>query len=143
MRYFHSIIICTIAILTLLSGTGFACSCQPPDEPLMAFEKSSVVFVGKAIDKTLVVEGGQREFDYRFQVLRQLKSAPKDELVVRSGSSGGGLCGYPFTVGEEYLIYAVGGETPYTDICTRTRKLENAAGDLQELDSVNKKTSKE
>ncbi len=139
MRYLHSIIICTIVLHVLLAGIGFACSCQPPDEPLIAFEKSSVVFVGKVIGKNLVVEGGQRNFDYRFQVLRQFKSPTKDELVVRSGSSGGGLCGYPFAEGEEYLIYAVGSETPYTGICTRTRKLENAVGDLQIIDSVDEK----
>lgn len=109
MRYFHSIIIRAVVIQTLLAGTGFACSCQPPDEPLVAFEKSSAVF----IDKTLVMEGGLRNFDYRFQVIRNLKSVPTGELVVRSSSSGGGLCGYPFTEGEEYLIYAVGSKTPY------------------------------
>lgn len=47
------------------------------------------------------------------------------------------ICGYPFRVGERYLVYASNGYEGepelWTNICTRTKSLANAANDVKVL----------
>jgi hypothetical protein len=68
----------------------------------------------------------------RFDVAEAFRGVTSPELDVDTGS-GGGDCGYPFKVGESYLVYAhVGkdGQPLATSICTRTRPLRDAHDDL-------------
>lgn len=96
---------------------------------------------------------GIHELEYAFVVESSFKGAKAgDTLRVRTGF-GHGDCGFPFTVGKQYLIYAVSeysikytleklGRSKKelrgifnTNSCQRTRSLENAAEDLNYLKS--------
>lgn len=64
----------------------------------------------------------------------------KDKMVTVETGLGGGDCGYGFQEGESYLIYAYrtngedGKPGPLrTNICTRTRPLSKAKGDIKAL----------
>jgi hypothetical protein len=69
----------------------------------------------------------------RIQVGEVLAGVPpgQKEIEIRTGK-GGGDCGYPFQIGQAYVIYAfedADGQLE-TGICSRTRPLEQAAEDL-------------
>jgi hypothetical protein len=74
----------------------------------------------------------------RFVVEENFRGAsvkPGGQLEVLTGF-GGGDCGYEFVVGERYLVYAQhfpSSQKLYTGICSRTRKLTEAAADLEYL----------
>ena len=71
----------------------------------------------------------------RFRVQERFRGAT-DNIVEVSTGRGGGDCGYPFQVGEAYLVYAFkAGDsgTVRTGICSRTRPLEKASDDLEFL----------
>ena len=96
---------------------------------------------------------GFHELEYTIVVESSFKGAKAgDTLKIRTGY-GGGDCGFPFDLGKKYLIYAVAeysikysekklGRSKKelkgifnTNICQRTRSIENAREDLNELES--------
>ncbi|MDA1348224.1 MAG: hypothetical protein O3A47_05065 [Chloroflexi bacterium] len=65
-------------------------------------------------------------------------TGPEVREIAIVTASDGARCGYPFDVGGEYLVYAHGYRTederlPATGLCTRTRLLEEAEADLEDL----------
>lgn len=119
------------AALNSVSG----CSCLPPPPPLSAAEAADAVFVGRVIS----VESTHPE--ERFAPLEVLFE--KEESFKGSGTVGqvsvftgsdGALCGYGFSVGETYLVYARETRSElWTGLCDRTRSFENAGSDITEL----------
>src|SRR5262249_10049444 len=74
----------------------------------------------------------------RFDVAEAFRGVSGATVDVLTGL-GGGDCGYPFRVGERYLVYAqasTDGSTLDTGICTRTRPIGDAAEDLAYARSV-------
>jgi hypothetical protein len=69
----------------------------------------------------------------KFRVEKYWKGVLTTEMIVVTGR-GGGDCGYRFEVGARYLIFAYGGDTKLeTNICQRTKGLEEATEDLKLL----------
>ena len=61
-------------------------------------------------------------------------AALADSIVTVGTGAGGGDCGYAFETGETYLVYASGDVADLrTGICTRTRRVADAASDLSAL----------
>jgi hypothetical protein len=100
------------------------------------------VFAGKVADTS---ETAKRDDDLphpfrrvRFVVEENFRGASVKRggaLEVLTGF-GGGDCGYDFRIGERYLVYAQhfpNAESLFTGICSRTRRLSEAAADLAYL----------
>ncbi|MEM7235597.1 MAG: hypothetical protein AAF517_25715 [Planctomycetota bacterium] len=117
-------------ILSGWCGQGHACSCANPPIPERALEAATAVFLGSVVS----VETRPKEYMKRvtFEVLESWKGAEVDAIEVVTGR-GGGDCGYPFSDGQIYLVYAHGDKELATSICSRTRSQDRAGDDLAAL----------
>lgn len=71
-----------------------------------------------------------------FQVAQSWKGITTSTAQVRTGY-GGGDCGYLFSVGAHYLVYARGATAELvTGICSRTTELARATADLSYLSTL-------
>jgi len=152
-------------VICLLFGATevFACGCpgspdtNVSDEVRYAFQKSTVVFAGKAVGfeyrkgipnqymESLKKDSG-RQVDYetlvvKFQVERWWKGEVTTEIILLTsetknsdGTGSNSGCDYSFKKGESYLIYANGKVSQLrTDACSRTKLLTKAEADLKIL----------
>lgn len=124
-----------VAGLTL-SDAVFACSCVMPPGPEAARDASDAVFSGKV---TGIARSG-RMLEVTIQVDRAWKGAPCGELTLETAADGA-TCGFGFEEGKSYLVYAAeeGGLT--TNLCTRTRSIDQAEEDLAALGEPEKRCS--
>lgn len=159
------LLVCLSLIVVSLAypTTASACSCGGPGLPAQEFRKFSAVFTGRVLsivdeyvpifstlDRILTALGKQPYFwvragkyvGYRihFRVNHSWKGVEKTTTTVDTGY-GMGDCGYPFTVGDDYLVYA---SYPYgipenywvTSICSRNAEISAATEDLRYLSSL-------
>jgi hypothetical protein len=143
MKLFRS---CLLVCLFLTGiPTTWACSCflRPA---CFAYSTTDSLFVGQVmeiVDQDKPNPQGQIAYTVapllvRFRVQERFRGAT-DNIVEVSTGRGGGDCGYPFKVGETYLVYAYkagNSGTLRTGICSRTRSLEKASDDLEFLRSL-------
>lgn len=132
--------LCLLLFLAL-ANESFACSCDSPMSGTgqeiinQAREKSKAVFAGE-VTKIVLSEAPEGEeptlASVHFKVAKVWKGVTTETVVV-STINVCCICGYEFKVGKQYLVYAGGNESLSTNICTRTRQLKYAAGDLQVL----------
>lgn len=141
------------AVITFSFGSSvLACSCAGPGLPHEQFASAAVVFEGEVLrinDRlnvfrkawTYILLMMDREpsekhygFEVQFEVSRMWRGPGMSKLRIFTGR-GGGDCGYPFKVGERYLVYAYGNpdEGWYAHICSRTRVAANATEDFAYL----------
>lgn len=121
-----------IGLVLLVAATLFqtsivaACDCAGTSSVKEAVEKSSAVFVGRAI------EVDSKTLETKFELYRYWKGAATKTVILFTRW---GNCSYFFKQGEDYLVYAREhrGTTLTTDSCTRTTKLADAEKDLAEL----------
>ena len=127
-----------VLILFAIAGTtpAQACTCAPNGSPQESLAKASAVFAGRVVDSGFLGKVASAIFPdvkLKFEVSEFWKG-PVSSMVVLSTPADSASCGYKFVRGEEYLVYAFGtGNNLNTSICTRTRLLSAATGDLQEL----------
>jgi hypothetical protein len=131
----------TLPLLLLSAGSLLkACLCPMNTPPCQGYWQSSAVFAGMVTQRTspnLPAEQNKRgsaflTVRFAFSVVKAYRGDLENEVQVSSGL-GGGDCGYPFRVGERYLVYAyVDPETKElsTSICTLTKPLVDAGKDL-------------
>ena len=116
----------------------FACSCLPPLSPPEALEESAAVFVGEVVSiSDFEHNDGSSSGDVavKFSVTTVWKGPVGNTIQIRTPDHGP-ACGYGFSVGIQYLVYAYayGGDQFRTSICSRTRPLSSATEtDLLEL----------
>lgn len=113
-----------------------ACSCGGGGTPCQEFWRAEAVFVGTVVgSERASVRTGNLPLAgrlVRFNVSESVRGASASQAEVITGL-GGGDCGYPFTHGETYIVYASRNEEDgllYTSTCTRTRRLADAAEDI-------------
>ena len=117
-----------------------------PGPPCDATSKSAAVFVGTVVSSKNAKSTGQYDFNSRevkFSVEEAFKGLSSTEVSVFTGW-GGGDCGYPFQIGQQYLIYAYKDEKTGrfgTSICSRTRQLSEAKDDLAYLRGLSQASS--
>jgi hypothetical protein len=100
----------------------------------------SVVFLGLATDvrqeDVPIILDGKNEHTMRLQVTFQVNESfigvPEKVVTV---TSGGDLCGYPFSKGHKYLVYGrrLGNGEVYVSISSSTKWAKDAANDLKYL----------
>jgi hypothetical protein len=112
-----------------LSDMALACSCAPPPPPAQARDAADSVFSGTVLSVT----PGKNGLDVEIQVDRSWKQAGCGTVVVQTPSDSA-MCGYGFEVGKSYLIYADMQKGKLsTNLCSRTRTIEEAGEDLAAL----------
>ncbi len=124
-----------------------ACSCIAITDPLQHYENANMVFVGTVVrgnSHGASLEGPMKPgaFPFRtfeFTVSNVLKGAARSPVTIKTGL-GGGDCGYNFTVGTEYLVYAHGSGTDLNvSICGGTKEFEpNGREDVRIIESKRK-----
>jgi MYXO-CTERM domain-containing protein len=110
-----------------------ACSCRPPPPAQESFEEAQAVFIG-------VPQAFERGEGLRVQVPMKVERAYKGvrEATVDIGTArDSAACGYPFEVGQPYLVYAYGdADGLAVSLCSRTRPLDDAQDDVQAIEEI-------
>ncbi len=144
MRYRPILLALTIvaSVATWHVERAEACSCIQPGPPCEAFWSTDVVFSG-LVSEVATVESQDPKEQWnrrrvRFTVEERLRGIDEPKAEVWTGL-GGGDCGYAFAVGERYLVYAYRNKETGrlgTGICSRTRRVADAAEDLAYIHSL-------
>jgi len=132
-----------LALLALLPDCASACSCailgnSPEERAEIALKESTAVFSGEVLD----VEKGPltRMLGFRIPSSRvtlrisEVWKGPQRETLEVSTPRDGASCGYSFSEGRKYLVYAYGKEEHFqTDLCSETKPLSEASAHLEAL----------
>jgi hypothetical protein len=163
LRVIHPVIILMLLFMMFaMPRPASACSCVMPGSPSMEFSQSDAVFSGRvtgivnklnpavALLQRIGIALGFDPFIFytdrfwgnavMFEVTNSWKLVDTTSIQVSTGS-GGGDCGYGFSVGNDYLVYAYDdpGEPGIdlgTGICSRTTDLPGAAEDMSFLKTM-------
>lgn len=144
-----TLIKCLLLVLmysSFSSTSAFACSCTNIQAGKSVKQrikdqrkKSKAVFAGEVVEiiEAKTSEGKPAGYvEVRFKVDKSWKGVNTEEVRIFTFNICC-ICGYQFSVGESYLVYAYGNSTDqnqlWTNICTRTTKLMNAAEDVKVL----------
>ena len=141
MRAYRALRVATAVLLTGLcflisTGVTNACSCGDLPSPAVALGQSAKVFSGKVV---YISDGGGTErapallsgyILVEFEVYAVWKGPAYATMFVET-AWWSGSCGVEFYLGQEWLVYSYDGET--THPCSRTRPLELAQADIDEL----------
>ena len=111
-----------------------ACSCEASGPPCQSFFQTQAVFVGtvKSVTRTPRIPPLLEEMRVEFEDAMPFRGVEGTTHVVLTNSDGP-ACGYAFTVGQRYVVYASrwkGGGPLVTSTCSRTRPIADAAEDL-------------
>jgi hypothetical protein len=109
---------------SLTDQRAMACGCQGPGSPREELKRVDAVFSGE-------VSNANRE-KIEFKVEKIWKGPRTKRISVKHGNERSD-CTYVFVVGKKYLVYAYGKEIFSTHVCTRTKELDKASYDLNEL----------
>lgn len=117
-----------VSLVSLVSS-AIACRCGEELSVTEAIAEAPTAFVGRAMRLTIAYRPFEgRENSYRevveceFSVSAMLKGDLNAKTILILTSSSGTACGFPFKIGDEYLVYARSGKKELeTDVCTRTR----------------------
>ena len=127
-------------------GVVYACKCAAPGAPAEELAKFDAVFTGRVIsiehsyDPNATTVSPEDRTTVGFEVSNVWKGNVLKSMDVTTPPTGGS-CGFAFTEGEEYIVYASDsayGDDGYTvGICSRTALLEEAQADIDELGEGN------
>jgi hypothetical protein len=139
-----SVALVVLGLVALLPDCASACSCVPPppgqsqqEQARRELDRSSAVFAGEVVDRkrgvgTFYGRTPRIEmYKVSFRVSEVWKGPERETLEVSTPSQGP-ACGYRFSEGREYLVYADGKKMIVTG-CGRTTLLSKASADLQAL----------
>ena len=115
-----------LILISLSAPVAYACECGVKRSPRNELRKAKAVFVGEVVEIKAGEKGNSRLI--KFGVKKHWKGVKGNFIIV---SSPGGLCGFIFELGQEWLVYAY--DDLYTDSCRRTVMLRFAAAELQLL----------
>lgn len=115
-----------------MSDAALACSCVVTPDPKVARDGSDAVFSGQV---TGIVQSGQsgRMLTVTLQVDRAWKGILQCGEVTLETAADGATCGFGFEQGKSYLVYAVDENGLTTNLCTRSRSIDQADEDLGAL----------
>jgi len=133
-------------ILVLVHASSFgvnlayACSCAGQVPISEHVERSSSIFVGIVEDIQPNIQTGG--YDVKFSDVSRVwgtwvnDNPSYGKLTVWTSSLGSGDCGYPFEVGQEYLVYTQRDESTNilrVDLCNGTKPFDQAKEDMKVL----------
>ncbi|WP_405107784.1 hypothetical protein MHH28_27930 [Paenibacillus sp. FSL K6-1217] len=147
MRSAWLMVLCALIVfmtlLTVRPQVTYACSCAVSPSPLEALEKSEAVFEGTVVrvkEKFKLMKSSMDPVSVTFQVGARWKGELGEKVTVTTAQSGAS-CGFEFTKGERYIVYAgkeEAGDKEGTakltvSLCSRTALFSGAQDDLNEL----------
>jgi hypothetical protein len=129
-----------LVIVMALSHTpsAFACPCPENPDPLTSLKQSTAVFSGRVLnigeDGGLSPVTGTRMRKVYFRVNKAWKGIERIKISVNTEKNSA-ACGYAFSTGNEYLVYAYGEKgNLQVSLCSRTQKLiDVSSGELAAL----------
>lgn len=140
-----------VVLLAAAYQTANACTCAGSGSPCDSYGSAAAVFVGTVVsvrekERPKDVATARRDEDaglsewgstfYKFSVEQPYLGVAGTEIEVLTGS-GSGDCGYRFTIGQRYLVYASRSKTNLiTSICMRTKPFIQADEDLAFLGTL-------
>lgn len=132
-------IVLAVGLALAAPQIAHACSCIENPPPGEALEGADYVFTGTVtmIRSTDPGPGGQSfpKSTVKFDVQSVYKGNVGGKFSVETAQSSA-ACGFTFTEGETYLVYAYsgdGGGAPSTSLCSRTAALSDAGEDIEAL----------
>lgn len=115
---------------------AFACSCAAPGPPKSELSLSEAVFAGHVIDiekPSGTLMSSVDPISVTLQVSTVWKGPAYKTMVVQTVRESAS-CGFPFEIGQDYLIYARGTEAKrMVSLCSRTQLLTDAAEDIRQF----------
>ena len=132
------LVLCTAALSTFFPlQAALACSCAEKPTLEQTVKDSTLIFVGRVLEQRETAHKPDYT-EIRFTVLKKFKGfeeVPKSaDYVVIYTPNQESLCGYAFSNGFEYLVFASGKPAFLkVDLCSRTDVLENAQLDQHRL----------
>jgi hypothetical protein len=125
-----------IGTFTIGASVAVACTCVPPPSPTEAREDAAAVFSGKVVQikRHKPAEDIFGGVEVVFRINQAWKGVGNRTVSVFT-SSQSAACGYSFSKGHTYLVYASANSRGRlsTSICSRTKRLKNAREDLDAL----------
>jgi hypothetical protein len=122
-------------IAALLPRPAGACTCSSKTPPCSDYWQAAAVFRGRveSIERAAAAAAdapGSRTVT--FSVLEPFTGVNGRSSVRVTTPGSTATCGYKFSVGREYVVYAAAGpgETLVTTVCSRTTPVERGAADL-------------
>ena len=127
-----------IPLFLFASNSANGCTCDLPpldksakQQVIEARHKAKAVLMGRVLNVDSPDELFYRKVTV--EVYSAWKGSRTEKITIFTGR--GGNCGYTFEVGATYLIYAYqyNGSSLGTNICQRTKKVDDASVDLRYL----------
>jgi hypothetical protein len=122
--------------LILFPDEARACTCAGPRPPADAYAEADAVFIGRvtSVSRLANMVGDEVTFSVSRSYSPRVSAS---SFTMYTGDHGVG-CGYPFALGEEYVVYACdyGDARLWACECSNNAPVHMAAGDLQYLSSV-------
>lgn len=114
-----------------------ACKCAGVPSAESEFKRSKAVFSGKVLKIEDKEVNDYLSKSILFEVTNTWKGVEESQIIITTGQ-GGGDCGFDFTEGQEYLVYAnesdmYGEKSLITGICNRTNHMGSLMEDLKVL----------
>jgi hypothetical protein len=136
-----NILLGIVLVLLLAGSDANACSCEGRRPVCEAYGAADAVFVGTVTGVAENKSNNQAALDvaflgYKFSVEQAYSGISGTQVEVFT-TLPFGACGFPFQVGERYLVYARRDKGKLTtSICTRTKSFERASEDLAFLGTL-------
>lgn len=132
---FFILMVMVVFVASSFPSVASACSCAELPTAAEELERSEAVFSGKVLDiKDKRSAQGYISKSVLFEVTNTWKGVSRSQIIITTGQ-GGGDCGFNFTEGQEYLVYAYesdmyGSKSLVTGICDRTNYITSLKDDL-------------
>ena len=111
------------------TAPAFACECKETGDASLEFVHAKAVFVGEVI----TLDDAKPDASVTFKIERAWKGTKGETAVVLTDNRGKG-CGFIFTKGTRYLVYAFGDQNVLrATICSRTAEVATASDDFKKL----------
>lgn len=125
------------ALLLLLAPKPCAaCSCEgPPGTPMEELASHDVVLAGRIVEIVEPADFRRQEYLLVTFAVSSVWKGEVPQVVTVSTAPNGALCGYPFELGEQYLVYGYSSvDGLHAGLCSlRTNVLSAATEDTQQL----------
>lgn len=130
MRYLIITLLLPFIIL-LYSVEAFTCDCVDPNSiPIdETIKKSTAIFIGEVLS----IEAEATYLKIKFDVLASYKGINERAYIIVRTAKNQAACGFPFRVGEKYLVFTYGEDGFYTGLCSRTRLLSESSDTIAML----------
>ncbi len=117
-----------------VAASARACSCRPPPSTVVLTHRRMLCLSARSSRSEGASARG--DLDFKFGVIDAFKGVTVKEITVREREHTA-ACGYPFRVGEPYLVFARHHHgLYYSGICGRTQPLAVATDDLEMLRQI-------